>query len=124
MQEEADGEDRRQEDAVGNKSSADLWTIRIVPPFSDDSSDERETSTKRKRILRTDRCKSTSSTIITKLLPIKRTICTSSVRLRLGSAQLDLSCEQDRKEPLQALLHLDQLSKLNDSSRDRSNSIH
>ena len=43
MQEEADGEDRRQEDAVGNKSSADLWTIRIVPPFSDDSSDERET---------------------------------------------------------------------------------
>jgi hypothetical protein len=21
------------EDAVGNKSSADLWTIRIVPPF-------------------------------------------------------------------------------------------
>ena len=47
MQEEADGEDRRQEDAVGNKSSADLWTIRIVPPFSDDSSDERETSTKK-----------------------------------------------------------------------------
>src|ERR1700712_2662676 len=99
MQEEADGEDRRQEDAVGNKYSADLWTIRIVPPFSDDSSDERETSTKRKRILRTDRCKSTSSTIITKLLPIKRTICTSSVRLRLGSAQPDLSCEQDRKGP-------------------------
>ena len=56
MQEEADGEDRRQEDAVGNKSSADLWTIRIVPPFSDDSSDKRETSTKGKGILRTDRC--------------------------------------------------------------------
>jgi hypothetical protein len=51
MQEEADGEDRRQEDAVGNKSSADLWTVRTVPPFSDNSSDERETSTKGKGIL-------------------------------------------------------------------------
>jgi hypothetical protein len=51
MQEEADGEDRRQEDAVGNKSSADLWTIRSYHLFSDDSSDERETSTKGKGIL-------------------------------------------------------------------------